>query len=125
MPAKRTTRTKGKATSRKTKSRRKSSSEFPCPNPDDPQGLEATIRRMQDDPEFALFIRDLLCHSYGPSAEAQAARDCLNSYYDPTTTELDTLCIPEGYRNALRGCTVPTKSALLAVPAEVIAGRYQ
>jgi hypothetical protein len=125
MPEKKKTRTKGKTTSRKTKSRRQSSSEFPCPSPEGPQGLEATIRRMQDDPEFALFIRQLLWDSYGTSAAAQAARNCLNSYYDPESGELDTLHIPEGYQTALGGCTVPTISALLAVPAEVIAGRYE
>ena len=124
MPAKKKPRVK-RTSRRKAKPRSKSSPQVPCPNPDEPQGLEAIIRRMQEDPDFAIFIHDLLCNSYGASDEAQAARDCLNSYYKPESTELDTLCIPTKYQGTMDRCTVPPKNLLLAVPAEVIVGSYE
>ncbi len=117
MAAKKTRRADAK-TSRKTKSRRKSSSEFPCPNPGKPLCIEAIIRRMQKDAAFAQFIHDLLCDSYSKDKEAaEAAQDCLDSYYKPTWDELTTLCIPEKYQVALDKCTVHPKNLLIAVPA--------
>jgi hypothetical protein len=116
MAAKKAKRAKGKS-SKKTKSRSKSLCEFPCPNPGKQLGLEAIIRRMKRDPEFADFIRDLLCASHkGTEAEAKAAQKCLDSYYKPTGDELTTLCIPKEYL-AMK-CTVHPTNLLIAVPAE-------
>lgn len=121
MIAKETTRAKGK-TSRKTKPRRKSSSEFPCPNPNRPLSLQETIRRMRRDPGFARFMRDLLCASYSEDeTKAKKAQACLSSYYDPTGDELTALCIPEKYYVDLKACTVHPRNLLIAVPADVFA----
>lgn len=121
MAARKTTRAKGK-TSRKTKPRRKSSSEFPCPNPDRALSLEAIVRRMQKDASFAQFIGDLLCDSYSEDkAKAKAAQECLSSYYDPTSDELSALCVPKNYQRLYATCTVPTNNLLIVVPADLFA----
>src|ERR1700730_14421541 len=116
MPAKKTTRSKAK-TSGKTIVRRKiSSSEFPCPNPGKKLSLEEAIRRMEQDSAFAGFISDLLCAAAKGDRDAQ---NCLDSYYDPTSSELSELCLT---RQIIRNtCTVPAGNCLIAVSANVLA----
>lgn len=117
MASKKTTRAKAK-TSKKTGSRSRAAT-YPCPNPDPPMSLTAIVDRMEDEPAFAEFIRQLLCDSY----TSQAARTCLSSYFKPTSSELTDLCIPKGCQPKLQMfCTVientnTTTIILLAVPA--------
>ncbi len=120
MPAKK--RTAAKETSESLSKRApKSSYKFPCPNRSGkPTSLEALVRRMRKDEEFAEFIRDLLCDANGGDKEkAKAARDCLDSYYTVTGEDLTALCLPQSFLFAR--CTVPTKYVLIAVPATALA----
>ncbi len=117
MVVKKTRRAKAK-TSTKRKPRGKSSSKFPCPNSGKQLGVEALIRRMRKDRAFAQFIHELLCDSYSEDKEtAEAAQNCLDSYYQPTGDELTTICFPKKYQEALDKCTVHPKNLLIAVPA--------
>jgi hypothetical protein len=117
MAAKKTGPSKGKP-SKKPRSSRKSSSEFRCPNPESPLSLEEIIRTMEQDYMFAEFIRDLLCSTYSSDpATREAAQDCLDSYYKPTSAELTLLCIPKALQAAYRACTDPQINALIRVPA--------
>lgn len=121
MAPKKTTRSRGK-TSRKTKTRRKSP-EFP-PNPRKPFTLRKIVDRMEDDPAFAQFIKDLLCATNSSdSTEAEAARNCLSSYYRPTDDELVALCLPKKDIKSLQRCTVVTHNLLIIVPADRLRDR--
>lgn len=120
MAAKKTTRAKAKLSGAKIPTR--SEYEFPCPNPGRPLSLEALIRRMQKDEEFAEFIHALLCDSYsGNKEKAKAAKACLDSYYKLTPGDLTALCIPKSYLQNADRCTVPGQNLLLAVPAAYFA----
>lgn len=90
-------------------------SKFPCPNPDDPLTLKEIVARMQFDSDFAQFISSLLCASYNDDK----AKECLASYYQPTTDELTGLCIPKKYHKLMMACTVPPQDLLIAIPARI------
>jgi hypothetical protein len=93
-------------TSPKRNAKGRSARRYACPNPGKPLGVAATVRRALKDPNFARFLRYLICRAHENDAEAIA---CLDSYYDgPTTKELDQLCISRKDRpNCLR-CTDKT-----------------
>lgn len=114
MPAKKTARSTGKLF-RKPKPVGRTS-KFPCPNPDAPLTLKEIVARMQFDSDFAQFISRLLCASYTD----RKAKECLASYYKPTTDELTGLCIPRQYHKMMAACTVTTpQDLLIAVPARM------
>ena len=83
--------------------------------------LNELIERMEADAEFAKFIAGLLakgCNNKG-------ARDCLASYYSPTSSELTALGVPKKHHEF---CTVPpptggTTNYLIVVPANRCAKR--
>jgi hypothetical protein len=106
MPAKKRTRSTGKLFKKPKPLGRVS--KFPCPNPDPPLTLKEIVDRMQFDSDFAQFISRLLCDK---------AKQCLASYYKPTTDELTGLCIPKQYHKLIMACTVPDQDLLIAVPA--------
>ena len=111
MPAKKRTRSTGKLFKKPKPLGRVS--KFPCPNPDPPLTLKEIVDIMQFDSDFAQFISRLLCASYTDDK----AKQCLASYYKPTTDELTGLCIPKQYHKLIMACTVPDQDLLIAVPA--------
>jgi hypothetical protein len=76
---------------------------YGCPNPGKPLGVAATVRRALKDPNFARFLRYLICRAHENDAEAIA---CLDSYYSgPTPRELDQLCLSRKDRVKCLKCT--------------------
>jgi hypothetical protein len=89
---KKTTGEKSK-TGRKPKSGASAASTYTCPNPGTALNLEATVRKIVDDPAFAALIHDQLFKANGGDQEAI---DCVASYYSgPTDDELDRLGITD------------------------------
>jgi hypothetical protein len=116
MPKNKTTRGKTKTKTSRT-TQRSVAPQYSCPNSGPPLNLRATIKKMQQDPAFAEFIRNLLCRAHKGDDEASA---CLNSYYRPLKSELTALCLSESRIKAMAGpCTDITTYALIDVPAYV------
>ena len=114
MPTKKTTRgTKTKTKTSRT-TQKSAFRQYSCPNSGRPLNLRATIRRMQEDPTFAEFIRNLLCRAHKGDEEASA---CLDSYYRPAKSELTALCFSESRIRAMATCTDKTVYALIDMPA--------
>ena len=74
---------------------------LPCPNPDKPYTLWGLVAKLQDR-AFAGPFFDLL-----KSAEQDepGARECLNTYFEPETRELEELGIPASDIPRMRRCT--------------------
>jgi hypothetical protein len=121
MPAKKKP---AKKTPAKKTSSQRSVPSYQCPNSGSRYSLTEIIKKMMDDESFAKFIKKLLCkiHS-GTSAESQAAAECLDSYFDPDSSELDKLCLSDEEQDKIKAmpacCTDQTtnKAYLLDVPA--------
>jgi len=80
--------------------------------------LTTIVRKIMNEPDFARFIRDLLCRAHRGNKEALA---CLNSYFDPQAGELEALCYPPLLRERLMRCT--EQNLLLDVVAYFSASR--
>lgn len=109
---------KAKKTSR-TPKRTSPATKYECPNPGAPLGLRAIVQKMEAEPAFAAFIRRLLCEAHRGDEDARA---CLETYYNPTKSELSALCIPQSSWSQLSGCTDVTTLMLIDVPAIVFSG---
>jgi hypothetical protein len=73
-----------------------------CPNPEGkPYSLAQLLGRLQEK-GFAADFFNLLKNAEGGD---QNAIDCVNSYFSPTTTELQNLGIPSGQIPIMKKCT--------------------
>jgi len=120
MPAKK--KTAKTAPAKKTSSKRSSPS-YQCPNSGPQYNLTQIIEKMLDDESFAKFIKKLLCQMLSANpAQRDEAADCLDSYFAPTSGELDKLCLSEEDQDRMNdtGCTDrTTKAYLIDVPAYI------
>ena len=75
-----------------------------CPNndPDLPTSLEAVLKRLEDDSEFATFFAGKLKMAL---AGDHGAIDCVDSYLKPTWEELTILGIDALDQSVMRHCT--------------------
>ncbi len=137
MPAKKSTAKKGKSSVKKdTTTRKKMSSprkdadggtpRYACPNTGRKYSLEEIVREMAGNQELAIFIRGLLCQLRGGSDKEKAqARECLETYYTLTDSDLKKLCIPRAQRLTILAsrCTECDDNSpmFLDVPAYVAA----
>ncbi|MEP6821372.1 MAG: hypothetical protein ABI946_03385 [Chthoniobacterales bacterium] len=65
--------------------------------------LRQLARELQGgDTQFAAFLANLICRSNGGDADAQA---CVEKYFQPSDSELRSLCIPERDFERLQKCT--------------------
>ena len=89
------------AAKKKTVTRKKHDSGLACPNPQKAYSLWGLIGKLADK-SFATDFLDLL-----KSAEAgdQNAKDCVDWYLAPTTTELQSLGIPASDIPRMKKCT--------------------
>ena len=113
MPTNKTTRGKTKTKTSRT-TQKIAAPQYSCPNSGRPLNLRAIVKKMQEDPAFAEFIRKLLCRAHRGDKEAGA---CLDSYYRPAKSELTALCFSESRMRAMATCTDKTVYALIDMPA--------
>jgi hypothetical protein len=103
------------ATKRRIKTRREAKTYASRKKPP-PFCLKEIVRKIRRNKKFAKFIAEQLCKAHKGDKEAAA---CVDSYYKPTNSELNALCIPKSLRPALFDkCTDhPTRYLLIDVAA--------
>ncbi len=74
---------------------------LPCPNPDKPYTLWELIAKLQDR-AFAGPFLELLKNA---EENEPGAQDCVDSYFAPTTTDLQELGIPASEIPRMKRCT--------------------
>ena len=96
------------------KKRKPSATTWDCPNSQAPYTLWGLVRLLESDRDFAEFFADLLKKA---NNNEKGAIECVDSYLEPTTAELEALGIGASQWNSLRKCT---ESGLLVA---VVAGQ--
>jgi hypothetical protein len=86
----------------KKKTKKKKQTVWKCPNPDKAFTLWELIGKLQGDKAFARFFLDLLKRAEG---NEPGTVDCVDSYFAPTTPELEALGIPASEIPPLKKCT--------------------
>jgi hypothetical protein len=84
-----------------------------CPNPKGAYNLGDLVFLLENDKAFAGFFSDLLKRANNNDKSAIA---CVDSYFQPTDTELENLGIPASNLGSLRMCT--DSGLLVAVIAQ-------
>ena len=93
--------------------KRASGAGFECPSKVK-HTLWGLVNLLESDPAFAQFFFNLLKSA---NENDQAAIDCVNSYYEPTTDELQELGVPASEVDNMRRCT-DSGSLVLVVAKE-------
>ena len=75
---------------------------YSCPNPNNPMTLMQVVALLESDPDFATFLATKIQEANGGN---QSAIDCVDSYLEPTVTELENLGIPKAQIGPMRKCT--------------------
>jgi hypothetical protein len=91
-----------------------------CPNPQNPYTLWGLVRLLESDRDFADFFSELLKRA---NNNEKGAIDCVDSYLEPTTAELQALGIGASQWNSLRKCT--ESGLLVAVVAQKGTGKVR
>lgn len=89
-----------------------------CPNPQSPYTLWGLVRLLESDSGFADFFSELLKRA---NNNEKGAIECVDSYLEPTTDELQALGIGASRWNSLRKCT--ESGLLVAVVARQATGK--
>jgi hypothetical protein len=85
---------------------------YDCPNPSSVKFTVVTLKqKLKTDKEFAEFFVEQVKLGLGGD---QNAKDCVDSYYEPTNSEMDNLGIPSSKFDVMRKCT---ESGLLLLVA--------
>jgi hypothetical protein len=97
--------------------KRRSEAAFECPSRVK-HTLWDLVKRLESDPAFAQFFFDLLKRA---NENEPAAIACVDSYYEPTTEELQELGVSASQMDNMRRCT--DSGLLVAVVAKASSGR--
>ena len=73
-----------------------------CPNPNSPYTLWELIRELESNQVFADFFLGLIKRA---NNNEKGAIECVDSYLEPTTGELEGLGVPPSQVNSLKKCT--------------------
>lgn len=83
---------------------------YECPNPSSVKYTVNTLRqKLKSDSSFAAFFAEKVKEGLGGDS---GAKHCVDSYYEPTDSELQNLGIPSSQWSVMRKCT---ESGLLLV----------
>lgn len=86
----------------KKKPAKKRAAELACPNP---EGKPYTLTQLLDKLQEKGFAADFFSLLKDAEADIPGASDCVNSYFAPTTTELQNLGIPASQIPMMKRCT--------------------
>ena len=100
------------------KKRKPSATTWDCPKSPPPYTLSEIVGLLESDKGFAEFFADKLARA---NNNEKGAIDCVDSYLEPTTPELEALGIGASQWNSLRKCT--ESGLLVAVIAQQGAGK--
>jgi hypothetical protein len=76
---------------------------YQCPNPSEPKLTVKTCKeKLKNDAVFAAFFAEKVKLGLGGD---QGAKACVDSYYEPTDSELQNLGIPSSDWSVMRKCT--------------------
>jgi hypothetical protein len=98
--------------------KRRSEAAFECPSKEK-HTLWGLVKLLENDPAFAQFFFDLLKRA---NENDPAAIRCVDSYYEPTTEELQELGVPASQVDNMRRCT--DSGSLVVVLAKQGSQRY-